>query len=148
MTEYHESATINLHVPIDKVFDFVTDIDQLSTWAGAFDTIQEFSGNPVAVGSTWTARSKFMGREVVSQCQVTTFDKPHQFIFSISNMAGDGVNTWTLESISDTQTRVTLSLDGVAKGIAKMAVGLIRSQADKQMTADLANLKRLLEASA
>ncbi len=38
------------------------------------------------------------------------------------------------------------SLDGVAKSIAKMAVGLIRSQADKQMNSDLANLKKLLEA--
>lgn len=147
MTEYHESATINLHAPIDKVFAFITDIERLSSWAGAFDAITDYSGQPIEVGSTWTAISKFMGREVVSQCRVTALDSPNQFVFSITNMAGDGTNTWALESLNEAQTRVTLSLDGEAKGIAKMAVGLIRSQADKQMNSDLANLKRLLEAS-
>jgi uncharacterized protein YndB with AHSA1/START domain len=146
MAEYHESATIILNVPIQTVFEFVTNIENLSTWAGAFDEIRDFSGNPVRVGSTWTSISKFMGREIVSQNRVTEYDAPQQIVFSIANMAGDGFNTWTLEALDETRTRFTLQLDGQAKGIAKMAVGLIRSQADKQMNSDLANLKTLLEA--
>jgi|GEM_PF-1435593 len=145
MAEYHESATIVLDVPIQTVFEFVTDIENLPTWAGAFDEIRDFTGNPIGVGSTWTSISKFMGREVVSQNCVTEWDAPHKVVFSIVNMAGDGLNTWSLESLADNQTRFTLQLDGEAKGIARMAVGLIRSQADKQMTSDLANLKRILK---
>ena len=145
MTEYHESATIVLNVPIQAVFDFIAEIENLPNWAGAFDEIRDFSGNPVKVGSTWTSISKFMGREVVSQNCVTEWDAPHRVVFSIVNMAGDGVNTWTLEALAEDQTRFTLQLDGEAKGIARMAVGLIRSQADKQMTSDLAKLKTLLK---
>lgn len=146
MTEYHESANITLNVPIETVFDFIINIEQLSTWAGAFDSIRDYSGNPVTVGSTWTAISKFMGREIVSQCAVTHMDAPYQLVFSITNLAGDGVNTWTLENTPDGHTQFTLALDGKAKGIAKMAVGLIRSQADTQMNNDLVNLKQRLEA--
>ncbi len=146
MSEYDESATIDLQVPIEQVFEFVTDIENLPVWAGAFETIQNYSGDPVGVGSTWTSISKFMGREVVSQCEMTTFDAPTQLVFSIKNMAGDGDNIWTLEKLDDDHTRFTLRLKGKAKGIAVMAVGLIRSQADKQMNGDLAKLKKMLEA--
>jgi len=145
MTEYHESATIVLNVPIQTVFEYVTQIESLSVWAGAFDEIRDFSGDPVEVGSTWTSISKFMGREIVSQNCVTEWDAPQRFVFTITNMAGDGANTWTLDAIDETKTRFTLQLDGEAKGIARMAVGLIRSQADKQMNSDLANLKKILE---
>lgn len=145
MTDYHESATIKLNVAIESVFEFITDIENMPTWAGAFDEIQDFSGRPLTVGSSWTAISKFMGRQVISQCQVTRLDMPQHFAFSIQNMAGDGINTWSLEALDDTTTQFTLALDGKAKGIASMAVGLIRSQADKQMNSDLANLKRILE---
>lgn len=146
MAEYHESATIVLNVPIQTVFDYVVDIENLSHWSGAFDEIQDFSGYPISVGSTWTSISKFMGREIVSQNCVTELNAPQTIIFSITNMAGDGFNTWTFDALDENKTRFTLQLDGTAKGIAKMAVGLIRSQADKQMNSDLANLKRLLEA--
>jgi len=145
MAEYHETATIILNVPIQTVFDFVTDIENLPNWAGAFDEIRDFSGNPVGIGSTWTSISKFMGREVVSQNCVTEWHEPQRVVFSIKNMAGDGLNTWSLEALDDNQTRFTLQLDGEAKGIARMAVGLIRSQADKQMNSDLKNLKTLLK---
>lgn len=145
MAEYHETATIILNVPIQTVFDFVTDIENLPNWAGAFDEIRDFSGNPVGIGSTWTSISKFMGREVVSQNCVTEWHEPQQVVFSIKNMAGDGLNTWSLEALDDNQTRFTLQLDGEAKGIARMAVGLIRSQADKQMNSDLKNLKTILK---
>lgn len=147
MSEYDESATIDLNVPIEQVFEFVTDIENLPTWAGAFDDIRNFSGNPVGVGSTWTSVSKFMGREVISDCKMTTFDAPTRLIFSITNMAGDGNNIWTLEKLDENRTRFTLRLKGKAKGIAVMAVGLIRSQADKQMNGDLAKLKKMLEAT-
>lgn len=146
MSEYDESATIDIRVPIEQIFQFVTDIENLPNWAGAFDEIRDYSGDPVGVGSTWTSVSKFMGREVVSQCEMTTFEPPTKLVFSIKNMAGDGDNIWTLEKLDDNRTRFTLRLRGTAKGIAKMAVGLIRSQADKQMNGDLAKLKQNLEA--
>jgi uncharacterized protein YndB with AHSA1/START domain len=146
MAEYHESASIMLNRPIQTVFEFVTDIETLPNWAGAFDEIRDFSGNSVRVGSTWTSISKFMGREIVSQNCVTEMDAPRKIIFSIKNMAGDGFNTWTFEALDHNRTRFTLQLDGKTKGIATMAVGLIRSHVDKQMNRDLANLKRLLEA--
>ena len=60
-------------------------------------------------------------------------------------MAGEGLNTWLFEALDGDHTRFTLQLDGKARGIARMAVGLIRAQAEKQMTQDLANLKRVLE---
>ena len=145
MAEYHEYATVVLHVPIQTVFEFVTDIENLPNWAGAFYEIKDFTGNPVGVGSTWTSISKFMGREIVSQCCITEWDAPHRVVFSIANMAGDGLNTWSLEALAYDKTRFTLQLDGEAKGIARMAVGLIRSQADKQMNSDLAKLKKLLK---
>ncbi len=146
MSVYDESATIILNVPINTVFNFVTDIENLPTWAGAFETIKDFSGDPVQVGSTWTSISKFMGREVVSQCEMTAFQSPTRLVFSIRNMAGDGDNIWTLEELAEDKTRFTLRLKGKAKGIATMAVGLIRSQAGKQMNSDLSKLKRMLEA--
>lgn len=146
MSVYDESATIILNVPINTVFNFVTAIENLPTWAGAFVTIKNFSGDPVQVGSTWTSISKFMGREIVSQCEMTEFQSPTRLVFSISNMAGDGDNIWTLEELAEDKTRCTLRLKGKAKGIATMAVGLIRSQADKQMNNDLSKLKRMLEA--
>jgi len=145
MAEYDESASITLNVPIERVFEYVTDIENLPTWAGAFEEIRHYSGDPVGVGSTWTSVSKFMGREVISECEMTTFDPPTKLVFSIKNMAGDGDNIWTLEKLDEGRTRFTLRLKGKAKGIAVMAVGLIRSQADKQMNGDLAKLKATLE---
>ena len=146
MSEYNESATIDIQAPIDRVFEFITNIENLPTWAGAFASISDYSGDPVRVGSTWTSTSMFMGQSIISSCKMTQLDPPHTLVFRISNMSGDGDNIWTLEQLDDQNTRFTLQLKGKAKGIAAMAVGLIRAQADRQMNSDLAKLKQLLEA--
>ena len=76
MAEYHESASIDISVPRERVFQFVMDIPNLPNWSGAFDTLQDLSDEPIKVGSAWTAISHFMGREIVSQCRVTEYLVP------------------------------------------------------------------------
>ena len=143
MFKFEKSIMINR--PQQEVFDFVTDLANDSKWQTGIVSVERTSEGPIGAGSTWRYKLKFMGREMEAEIELTSYDPPNQA--SVKSIGGPVPfqNTYTFES-KDGGTQMTFSGQAEIGGFFKMAEGLVGKQMEKQMEADGAALKKLLEA--
>jgi len=143
MFKFEKSVFINR--PQQEVFDFVTNLNNDSKWQSGIESVERTSDGPIGVGSTWGYKLKFMGREIEADIELTSYDSPNQA--SVKSIGGPVPfeNTYTFES-KDGGTQMTLNGQAEIGGFFKMAEGLVGKQMEKQMDADGAALKKLLEA--
>ncbi len=147
MAEFQISESIEINRPAEAVFKCLTDISQAPSWRPNL-SIRDFSGEPFMVGTTWSEVTKFMGREVVVNFEVTDLEAGQHFVTKQEGAGVSGNLDWNISPGTDGGSTFTLSFDGVLSGwIASLATGMLRNQAQKDMKRDLANLKSKLESS-
>ncbi len=131
--------------PPEEVFRYLTEPDNLPAWQKTVvETRKEESDRPLALGSRFTEVRTFLGRRIESQLEVTELAPNH--IFSLRVISGPVLARvrHVLEP-SGAGTRLSVTTDGDAGGLAKLGGPLVARQARKQGEADFANLKRTLE---
>ena len=142
MFKFEKSILINR--PQQEVFDFVTDLANDSKWQSNIESVERVSDGPIGVGSTWRYVTKFLGRKNETEIQMTSYDPPHQASVKAINGPVPFENTHKFES-QNGGTLLTLTGQAEIGGLFKMAEGLAGKQIEKQMEADAAALKKLLE---
>ena len=100
---------------------------------------------PVGVGTRAIEKRKVPGGEREMSYGLTAHDPP-----TTSSWKGlDGPvrpnGTVTVEALDESRSRVTVALDLEGHGIGKLLLPFVRSQARKQIPADQARLKEILE---
>jgi carbon monoxide dehydrogenase subunit G len=143
MFKFEKSITINR--PQQEVFDFVTDLSNDSKWQSGIVSVERTSDGPIGAGSTWSSKLKFLGREMEAEIELTSYDSPNQSSVKSINGPVPFENTYKFESKGN-GTQMTISGQAEIGGFFKMAEGLVGKQFEKQMDADGAALKKLLEA--
>jgi carbon monoxide dehydrogenase subunit G len=143
MFKFEKSVLINR--PQQEVFGFVTDLSNDSKWQSGIKSVERISDGPIEAGSTWRYKLNFMGRELEAEIELTSYNPPNQA--SVKSIGGPVPfeNTYKFES-KDGSTQMTFSGQAEIGGFFKMAEGLVGKQLGKQMEADGAALKKLLEA--
>ena len=145
-------ATITTSTEVDRppaqVFAYVTDPTRFAEWQkGVVGGRMDVTGTPqVGEKCLTTRRIGFAERSVTAE--VTHIDPPHTW--GVHGVDGPirAVVDVTVDSLDSGQrSRVTIALDFEGHGIGKVLVPLaVRPQASKEMPANLAELKRRLEA--
>jgi hypothetical protein len=147
MAKISVSASSEINCSLETLAQFVLDIPNIPQWSGAFVTVRDFSGQPVGLGTTWQAVSKFMGREFVSDNQVIAFKEGRLCVLSVDGGVFTGTNTWIFEGTEDGRAIFTIRGEGEMKSVlTSLAIPLIRTQAQNQMLSDIQNMKAILEA--
>ena len=143
MYKFEKSVMINR--PQQEVFDFVTNLANDSKWQSGIESVERTSDGPIRAGSTWRYKLKFMGRKLEADIELTSYDPPNQA--SVKSIGGPVPfeNTYKFES-KNGGTQMTFNGQAEIGGFFKMAEGLVGKQMEKQMDADGAALKKLLEA--
>jgi uncharacterized membrane protein len=143
LIKFEKSLLINR--PLQEVFDFVTNLSNDPQWQSSIESVEQVSDGPIGVGSTWRYVTKFLGRKNETEIQMTSYEPPHQS--SVKAVSGPipFENTHKFQE-QDGGTLLTLTGQAEIGGFFKMAEGLVGKQMGKQMDADGAALKRLLEA--
>ena len=143
MFKFEKSIVINR--PQQEVFDFVTDLSNDSKWQSNIESVERVSDGPIGVGSTWRYVTKLLGRKNETEIQMTSYDPPNQA--SVKAISGPipFENTHKFES-NGNGTKFSIMGQAEIGGFFKMAEGLAVKQIEKQMEADAAALKKLLEA--
>jgi carbon monoxide dehydrogenase subunit G len=144
MFKFEKSVLINR--PQQEVFGFVTDLSNDSKWQSGIESVERTSDGPIGAGSTWRYKLKFLGREVEAEIEMTGYEPPNQARVKSIGGPVPMENTYTFES-KDGGTQMTFSGQAEIGGFFKMAEGLVGKQLEKQMEADAAGLKKLLEVS-
>lgn len=147
MAKFQISESIEINRPAVTVFQYVTDISQAPSWRPNL-SVRNFSGEPVEVGTTWSDVTKFMGRDMVIDVEVTALEAGRYCEMKQEGGVLSANTTWNISPGADDSSTFTLNFDGEISGwLAGLASGVLRSQGQKAMKRDLANLKSNLESS-
>jgi len=143
MIEFEHSIFIDR--PREEVFEFVTDPENDPKWQSAIESVERASEDPIDKGSTYRYKVKFLGRNIESENEITSYEPPNQASFKSISGPIPFEGTFKFES-KDGGTHLSLNGRTDAGGFFKLAEGLVGRQLNKQMEADLNSLKLLLEA--
>lgn len=142
MFKFEKSVLI--HRPQQEVFDYVTDLANDPKWQSSIESVERTTDGPIGAGSTWHYVTKFLGRKAESDIQMTSYDPPHGV--SVKSIGGPVPfeNTYKFEA-QEGGTLLIVSGQAELGGFFKIAEGLAGKQIEKQIEADGAALKKLLE---
>ena len=135
--------------PVQDVWDYFIDLRNSPLWTRSGSELRPSSAEPFGVGTTIQSVRKVLGREIKSQTLVATHYDPGHLVSFNADVAllGRLIGGFTFESEGGgTRLSRWTELEG---GRARETIGTILSPAvRKAQGAELANLKRLIEARA
>jgi uncharacterized membrane protein len=145
MIELSSSVVINR--PVDEVFSYVTDADNLSHWMSELVEAEQASKGPVGVGTKINAVANVLGRRVESIQEVTKYESNSKFAIKSASGPVENEDVFTFEPVVN-GTKVTRKTKGDISGFFKMTEPLVTRMLKRQFETNFANLKDLLEAQA
>jgi Polyketide cyclase / dehydrase and lipid transport len=140
------TSTIDVDRPAGDVFAYATDPSRFSEWqTGVLDGRMEDPGTPrVGARCLTTRRIGFANRPIISE--LAHVDPPKTW--GVRGVAGPirAVVDLAVEPLTDTRSRLTITIDFEGRGIGKILVPLlVRRDAEKEMPKNMATLKQRLE---
>ena len=143
MTKIEE--TVDVRAPIEDVFEAVTDPIRIPEWNASVIEVQDFSGYPVGIGSTWRQSISVAGRVLNLVCTVDRYDPPREGSFQVS---GDQQGyVWTICQDMGGLTRLTQGVDFEPPGgmLGKMMGPVIASAMRQEIARTMQRQREALE---
>jgi uncharacterized protein YndB with AHSA1/START domain len=133
--------------PAADVFDYATDPTKFSEWQkGVVDGHMDQANGTPQVGARCSTTRHIGGADRPSTSRLTHIDPPRTWgVHGIDGPIRATVDL-TVESLTETRSRLTIAVDFEGRGIGRILVPLlVRREAQKEMPANLATLKQRLE---
>jgi carbon monoxide dehydrogenase subunit G len=128
----------------EDVFAYLTDLERLPEWQSTAVEVRKQTEGPVGAGSRYTDVRRFLGRTIESTLEVTTYEPPSRFDVRATGgpVPFEVHHTLTPEN---GRTRLEWVAEGEPGGFFRMAEAIVRRAAEREFTAHLDTLKRVLE---
>jgi uncharacterized protein YndB with AHSA1/START domain len=143
----HFEASVEIEQPVEKVFDYVTDPETLSEWAGPVievRDVQRAEPDRLQEGDKFTTVATFLGRRFETPCEVIDYLSNRQFSFRSTGGPVPQKFTYTFEPTLE-GTLFTQSVEAESGTFFKLTGPLFEAAGKRQINNDLATLKDLLE---
>jgi len=135
---------VDIHRPIDAVFDFMADGENCPQWRSGIIDIKHVSGEGVGAAYAQGVTGP-MGRRIAADYEITTFEPSRRIEFQTTAGPVRPHGRYDFEAVG-AGTRLTFSLEAEVKGIQKLLMGsMVQKTMDVEVRA-LDNVKRILEA--
>lgn len=132
--------------PAQEVFAFFADASNNPKWQDGMVSCEWSSKPPIAVGSTYEQRARFMGRQVMSSFVVSDYEPGRRIAIETTKSTFPIQVVRTVEPIDESSCRVTADISGGPDNWFFRLVGpLVQARAQKSVDADYDRLVRLLE---
>ena len=83
MTKAVRSHQVLVHAPLQKAFDYVSDLPRHPEWSGGELKIEALTPGPIAVGKEYQSHGEVAGQKNrPNTVQVTEYEPPHKFSFA------------------------------------------------------------------
>jgi uncharacterized protein YndB with AHSA1/START domain len=141
-------ATTEVDRPAEEVFAYATDPTRFNEWQdGVVEGHLEQAG-PLRVGDRFVTTRRIGGANRPASQEVTRIEPPRAWeVRGVDGPVRAAVDV-TVDALSETRSRLTISIDFQGHGVGKALVPLVvRRQAEKEMPANLETLKQRLEAA-
>jgi uncharacterized membrane protein len=142
------TSSIEVARPQAAVFAYLAQLDRHAEWQQALTSVRVEGDGPVGVGTRAIEKRNVPGGEREMSYELTAHDPPRTSSWKGLNGPVRPNGTVTVEALDESRSRVTVSMELEGHGIGKLLLPLVRSQARKQIPADQAKLKQILESGA
>ena len=139
--------TVVIDRPIEEVFAFMAEVENLPRWAEKTVEARQTSEGPVSAGTTCTVLNKAMGREMQHDFVVTEYEPYTRYAAKSTSGPFPMHMRYSLEP-SDGGTMVHTVSEADLGGVARIAAPVLTGMARKQIAADHRRLKAMLESQA
>jgi hypothetical protein len=138
--------------PAAEVFAYATDPGRFSEWQkGVVEGHMDgpaYGGQTPAVGATCVTTRRIAGANRPSTSELVHIDSPKSWGVRGTDGPIRAAVDVLVEPVTDSTSRLTISVDFTGHGIGKVLVPLmVRREARKEMPENMAALKQLIEAS-
>jgi len=140
-------VTTTIRRPLEDVFAVLSNPENSPKWSSASLESKKTSEGPIGVGTTSRSVSKFLGRRIGIEMEITEFEPNRKFTSHSMSGPFPLQATVAFERIEG-GTRVNATIEAEPGGFFKLAEPLIVSMAKRQFQGDFDNLKDLMEANA
>jgi carbon monoxide dehydrogenase subunit G len=139
-------TTTEIDRPATEVFEYATDPTRFSEWQkGVVDGHMDHVGTP-KVGDLCRTTRHIGGSNRASTSRVTHIDPPRSWGVHGTDGPIRATVDVTVEPLTESRSRLTISVDFDGHGIGKALVPLlVRRRAEKEMPTNLTTLKQRLE---
>lgn len=133
--------------PIEDVWAFVTNLDNLPLWRTWIQQVTTTSEGPVREGTTYTAVGTAWGKMVSVDCEITEFRPNKKLCVTIQSPFGQTEAQITFKAV-DGGTKVVWAgqMESIRPFIKTIAQPVLRKSHQRMAKAEAENLKDLLEA--
>ena len=142
------SGTTVIDRPIDQVFEFLADGTNDTKFSPRVQEIRKATDGPIGVGTAFESTVKDAGMKSSRRFELTEFEAPTKIRWTerSENAVTVPDGGYDLESVSDTQTRVTVHNTFAGHGFGKLFVGPASRAATKDAPAFALRIKAAAEA--
>jgi len=137
---------IVINRPIEEVFAVVTNLENNPKWGSGLLEAVKTSDGPIGVGTTWRLVRKVLGRRLEAESEVIEYELNRNYVQRSKSPFPVEVRQ-TYEAVEG-GTRISITLEAEPGGFFKLAGPLLKSTAKRDIDAEFANLKDLMEAHA
>jgi len=141
------TASIEIARPPEDVFAYIDDLSRHSEWQGQIREVTVLTEGPTRVGTRARDKRKVPGGVRDITYEITAHDPPRSASFRGIDGPVRVVGTVTVTPMNG-GSRLSLTLDFEGRGLGKLLLPLVRSQARKEVPQDQQRLKERLEAQA
>lgn len=140
------TVTVEVDRPADKVFAYAIDPTHFHEWQNGVVTGRMDRGGMPGLGDHCVTTRRIGGADRPSTSEVVRIDPPRAWsVRGIDGPIRASVDL-TVEPLTETQSRLTISVDFQGHGIGKVFVPLmVQRQAAKEMPTNVQSLKARLE---
>jgi carbon monoxide dehydrogenase subunit G len=138
------SASISINQPVDKVFDYMVDVENHKAWQAGILNASLTPPGPIGVGSTYHYTTEVMGRQMETHLEVTACEKNQKWSVKTTGVPLSVEMDYLFEAV-DNSTKLTISME-LAGGYPAAAEAMVKQQTQKNFEDQCTKIKQLLEA--
>lgn len=134
-------------VPADRVFAFVSALEDLPRWQAGVRSAEQTSPGPMSVGTTALVVRELMGQRIEAPLLVTAHEPPRLLALSseVSGVRADArIEVAALDTV---RSRVTFSMEITGSGLTAFMEPMIAAATERDLAASLERLAAVLAQS-
>ena len=138
-------SEITIHRPIAEVADFASEPDHATRWYVNIKAVEWKTARPLQVGTRAAFIAQFLGKRLEYTYEFVEFRAREKLVMRTAEGPFPMETTYTWESISSSETRMTLRNRGMPSGFSKLFAPFMAFAMKKANQKDLLKLKQVLE---
>jgi uncharacterized protein YndB with AHSA1/START domain len=136
--------SIEIHRPIEEVFDLLTNPTRLLEWQVSTVAVRRERTGALTIGEQFTEVHAAFGRELESTVEIAAYDRPRTFEIRVLDGAVPLDGRWTLAPVGH-GTHLTFEGSGTLRGPMRLIGPLLARVLNRRFLGYHRRLKRLME---